>query len=146
MIKTLKSGFCKRRGEYMKSTSMRKKIKELTIKRYKNDSERSPYWDDASLRGRVNGDMQEHPCANPDVLPETNDAAPSTPQLLMGEAVEHLQGRQRECYILTMREGKSFSEAAEILGIGKGRVQQYRERAIKFITHWCEQQIAKGRV
>jgi len=88
--------------------------------------------------------------ANPDSLREdealyANDH-PSTPQYLMGEAVQHLQGRQRECYILTMREGKSFSEAAEILGIGKGRVQQYRTRAIKFISAYCEAAIKGGRV
>ena len=84
--------------------------------------------------------------ANPDMLAETEIAAPSTPQLLMGEAVEHLQGRQREVYLLTMREDKSLAEAAEILGIEKGTAQRYKERAIKFIESYCKQAIAKGRV
>lgn len=92
----------------------------------------------------------EHVQANPDSLLENEsiyfDSQPSTPQFLMGEAIEHLQGRQRECYILTMREGKSFSEAAEILGVGKGRVQQYRKRAIKFISAYCKAAMKNGRV
>jgi DNA-directed RNA polymerase specialized sigma24 family protein len=84
--------------------------------------------------------------ANPDILPKMEIAAPSTPQLLMGEAVEHLQGRQREIYMLTMREDKSLAEAAEILNIEKGTAQKYKERAIKFIEGYCKAAIAKGRV
>lgn len=124
------------------------KTRVIKLRKDSSRTEQSSYWDDVHIGkwGLDEDGCREHPCANPDVLPETETAAPSTPQFLMGEAVEHLQGRQRECYILTMREGKSFSEAAKILGIGKGRVQQYRERAIKFIMRWCEQQIAKGRV
>lgn len=121
------------------------RTKEIQVSKDSSHTEQSSYWDDVNRRGS-DSDIREYSTANPDVLPEIKIAAPSTPQLLMGEAVEHLQGRQRECYLLTMREGKSFSEAAEILGIGKGRVQQYRERAIKFITKWCEQAMAKGRV
>jgi RNA polymerase sigma factor (sigma-70 family) len=119
----------------------RQKIKVHEVKKDSSHTEQSSYWDDVRSRGNT-----ENFCANPDSLPEMEIAAPSSPQLLMGEAVEHLQGRQRECYILTMREGKSFSEAAEILGIGKGRVQQYRERAIKFIMQYCKSMIEKGRV
>ena len=88
--------------------------------------------------------------ANPDSLRDDEgmyaNAQPSTPHLLMGEAIQHLQGRQREVYLLTMREGKSLAETAEVLGISKGTAQKFRERAIKFITKWCETQIAKGRV
>lgn len=84
--------------------------------------------------------------ANPDMLPEMEIAAPSTPQLLMGEAVNHLQGRQKEVYLLTMREGKSLAETAEILGIEKGTAQRYKERAIKFIEQYCSAAIKKGRV
>lgn len=119
----------------------RQKIKVLEGRKDSSKTEQSSYWDDVNIRGN-----DEHPCANPDSLPATESVAPSNPQLLMGEAIAHLQGRQRECYILTMREGKSFSEAAEILGIGKGRVQQYRERAIKFITQYCNNAIKAGRV
>lgn len=88
--------------------------------------------------------------ANPDSVRTDEamyaDSQPSNPHMLLGEAINHLQGRQKECYLLTMRYGKSFSEAAEILGIGKGRVQQYRERAIKFLTQYCENAIKAGRV
>lgn len=76
-------------------------------------------------------------------LPNT---APSTPQLLMGEAIEHLQGRQKETYFLTMREGKSLSEVAKILGISKSAAQIYKLRAIKFIELYCKEAIARGRV
>jgi|ERR1019366_9129704 DNA-binding CsgD family transcriptional regulator len=88
--------------------------------------------------------------ANPDSLREDEamyaDSQPSTPQMLMGEAVAHLQGRQKECYILTLRDGKSFSEAAKVLGISKSAVEIYRNRAIKFISGYCEQAIKAGRV
>jgi DNA-directed RNA polymerase specialized sigma24 family protein len=84
--------------------------------------------------------------ADPDILPEMKIASPSTPQLIMGEAIDHLQGRQREVYILTMREGKSLTETAAILSIQKGSAQKYKERAIKFIENWCKQAIVKGRV
>jgi len=124
----------------------RQKIKVVEVQKDSSFTEQSSYWDDASRRGSEEGRIQEHVCANPDSLPEAGTMAPSTPQLLMGEAIDHLQGRQRECYLLTMREGKSFAEAAEILGIGKGRVQQYRERAIKFIGQYCKAAIANGRV
>jgi DNA-directed RNA polymerase specialized sigma24 family protein len=129
----------------MKKRTSNQKIRVVESGKDSSKGEHSPYWDDVNRRG-YGEDAKEHAQANPDVLPEMEIAAPSTPQLLMGEAVEHLQGRQKECYLLTMREGKSFSEAAEILGIGKGRVQQYRERAIKFLTQYCKAAMAKGRV
>jgi DNA-directed RNA polymerase specialized sigma24 family protein len=84
--------------------------------------------------------------ANPDILPETEIVAPSTPQLILGEAIEHLQGKQKEVYILTMREGKSWAETGEILGISKGSVQKYKERAIKFLTQYCKSAMDRGRV
>jgi DNA-directed RNA polymerase specialized sigma24 family protein len=109
--------------------------------------ERSPYWDDVNNRRNINGDdIREHPQANPDVLPEAQQTAPSTPQLLMGEAIDHLQGRQLEVYFLTMREDKSLAEAAEILGIEKGSAQKYKERAIKFISQYCKAAMDRGRV
>jgi DNA-directed RNA polymerase specialized sigma subunit len=126
----------------MKRSHGFQRIKEIQVKKDSSHAEQSSYWDDVNNRpGNT-----EHVLANPDSLAERKPCEPSTPQLLMGEAVEHLQGRQRECYLLTMREGKSFSETAEILGIGKGRVQQYRERAIKFIESYCKQAINRGRV
>ena len=121
------------------------KTKVIKSKKDSSHSGYSAYWDDFNRRRGVEGG-QELPQANPDMLPETEIAAPSTPQLLMGEAVEHLQGRQREVYLLTMREGKSLAEVAEILRISKGTAQKFKERAIKFIESYCKQAIAKGRV
>jgi DNA-directed RNA polymerase specialized sigma24 family protein len=94
--------------------------------------------------------MTEDARANSDSLREDEamyaNGGPSTPRLLFGEAVEHLQGRQKEVYLLTMREGKSLAEAAEILNIEKGTAQKYRERAIKFIESYCKIAIQKGRI
>lgn len=131
--------------------SKRVKLQKTRVVESDKDSshgEHSPYWDDFNRRRGDDNDekAREHPQANPDVLPETEIAAPSTPQLLMGEAVEHLQGRQKEVYLLLMREGKSETEAAEILGIDRRIVHIYKDRAVKFITKYCKQAMAKGRV
>lgn len=90
-----------------------------------------------------NGDEQAQ--ANPDCLPEQS-SGPSSPQQLMGEAIGHLQGRQKEVYLLVMREDKSLAETAEILQISKGTVQTYIDRAVAFITQYCEQALKRGRV
>jgi len=87
----------------------------------------------------------EEALGNPDCLSE-QDNTPSSPQLVMGEAIEHLQGRQREVYILIMREDKSMAEAAEILDVSKSTVQTYLDRAIAFITNYCRAAISNGRV
>jgi DNA-directed RNA polymerase specialized sigma24 family protein len=126
---------------------MRKHIKSQKTKEVQGKpfhGERSPFWD--YMDSRAGEFLQEPAQANPDVLPETEIAAPSTPQLLMGEAVQHLQGRQKEVYLLTMREGKSLSEVAEILDISKGTAQVYRDRAVKFIEIYCREAIKRGRV
>lgn len=84
-----------------------------------------------------------------DKLGETVQAqstAPSCAQFVMGEAIEHLQGRQCEVYLLVMREDKSLAEAGEILGITKATAQVYLGRAIKFIEAYCRQAIKGGRV
>lgn len=83
--------------------------------------------------------------ANPDCLADRDDR-PTTPQQVMGEAIQHLQGRQREVYILVMREDKSMAETAEILDISKSTVQTYLDRAIGFITAYCKVAIDGGRV
>jgi RNA polymerase sigma factor (sigma-70 family) len=108
--------------------------------------EYSPYWTDAANRLTDSAGFTEHPQGNPDILPETKISAPSTPQLIMGEAIEHLQGRQKEVYMLLMRDSKTYAEAAEILGITRGAVQTYEKRAISFIEAWCKNAIGKGRV
>lgn len=96
--------------------------------------------------GRVSEDVR----ANPDSLTEDEgmyaNNQPSSPHFIMGEAVEHLQGRQREVYLLTMRESKSLAEAAQILGISKGTAQKFKERAIKFIEQYCKAAMDRGRV
>ncbi len=83
--------------------------------------------------------------ANPDLLPEQS-TSPSTPQLIMGEAVEHLQGRQKQVYMSVMREDKSLSEVGEMLDITKSSAQTYLDRAIAFITAYCKQAEARGRI
>lgn len=97
-------------------------------------------------RAKFGFSSAEQPQANPDVLPEAEAVGPSTPQLLMGEAIQHLQGRQKEVYLLTMREGRSLAEAAKVLEISKGTAQRYRERAIKFISGYCREAMERGRV
>lgn len=88
--------------------------------------------------------------ANPDGLIEGEqlwgDNEVTNPQRIMGEAIAHLQGRQCEVYLLTMRDGKSLAEAAEILGISKAAAQSFRDRAVKFITAYCHNAIARGKV
>lgn len=64
----------------------------------------------------------------------------------MGEAVEKLRGRQREVYFLTIRDGKSFEEAAEVLGIKAEEARKYQDEAVRFIEKYCKQAVAKGRI
>jgi RNA polymerase sigma factor (sigma-70 family) len=125
------------------------KTKVIQSRKDASHGEHSPYWADVDAHNRASNQsdgLSEHPQANPDVLPETEIAAPSTPQLIMGEAIEHLQGRQREVYMLLMRESKTYEEVSEILEITRGAVQTYEKRAIKFIEQYCKAAIAKGRV
>lgn len=127
----------------MRKKTQLQKIREVQSHRDSSRGEHSPYWDYMAKAHETLGEFAQ---ANPDVLPDTQIVAPSTPQLIMGEAISHLAGRQKEVYLLTMREGKSLAEVAEILGIEKGTAQKYRERAIKFIEGWCRAAIERGRV
>jgi len=133
---------------YMSERIRSQKTRVIKVKKDSSHTEQSSYWDDVQKRNdnKAGNDAQEHPLANPDVLPEIETNIPSTPQLLMGEAINHLQGRQREVYLLIMRENKSLSDVAEILQIEKGSAQKYKERAIKFIAQYCKAAIVKGRV
>lgn len=137
--------------------SNRNFVRSHKIKEVKGDSNSYERWSDSHNINRQKGNsgdkfdfIHEDIRANSDSLREDEamyaNGEPSTPQLLVGEAVEHLQGRQKEVYLLTMREDKSLAEAAEILGIAKGTAQRFKERAIKFITFYCQEAIAKGRV
>lgn len=129
----------------MRKITRAQKIKEIESNKDASRGEQSPYWDYMESRSSDHSNF-EAAQANPDVLSETEVSAPSTPQLLLGEAIMHLQGRQKECYLLVMREDKSLAEAAEILGIAKGSVQVYVDRAVKFLTQYCKAAIKKGRV
>lgn len=128
------------------------KTRVIQSKKDSSHTEQSAYWDDYDKHrgfgpeGHGDDSNREDKRANPDVLPETEIASPSTPQLLLGEAISHLQGRQKECYLLVMREDKSLAEVAEVLGISKGSVQVYVDRAVKFLIQYCEDCIKKGRV
>lgn len=88
---------------------------------------------------------EERAEANPDILLE-QDSSPSTPQLIMGEAVLHLQGRQKQVYLSVMRDDKSIAETGEILELSKGTVQTYLDRAIAFITQYCKTAMDRERI
>ncbi len=83
--------------------------------------------------------------ANPDQLTEEQglyaNSQLTKAQELMGEAVDHLQGLQRDCYILTMRQGMSLAEAGKILKLSKSDVQGYRTRAIAFVKGYCQRSL-----
>lgn len=85
--------------------------------------------------------------ANPDSLREDeamySNSPLSRPQEIMGEAIEHLQGRQKDVYMLTMRQGMSINEAAKLLDISKSTAQVHRDRAIKFIAAYCQIKLTK---
>lgn len=87
------------------------------------------------------GEPVECAQANPDVLPEDTSyfgaRHRTRAQVLMGEAIQHLQGQQKAVYMLTMREAYSIAEAAKKLKISKSTAQVYRERALKFIQQYC---------
>ena len=123
------------------------RLKEKRDSKYAGNHEASPYWNHlaGNHEGHEMANDGEPLRANPDSLVE-GDSGPSTPQLIMGEAIEHLQGRQKEVYLLTMREDKSLAETAKILGIEKASAQVYKDRAIKFIGKYCKQAMDKGRV
>lgn len=125
------------------------KLKVVQSRKDASHGEHSPYWSDVAAHNRSTGQsdsLNEHPCANPDVLPAIDIVSPSTPQLVMGEAIEHLQGRQREVYLLLMRESKTYEEVSEILNITRGAIQTYEKRAIRFIETYCKEAIKRGRV
>jgi DNA-directed RNA polymerase specialized sigma24 family protein len=129
------------------------KTKIVQSRKDASRGEQSPYWDYVKAKGSANAsnntngvDMHERAEANPDVLPKTEIDGPSTPQLIMGEAISHLQGRQKEVYLLLMRESRTYEEVSEMLKITRGAAQTYERRAIKFIQDYCKAAIAKGRV
>lgn len=91
------------------------------------------------------GAESEDAVANPDVLPEQHNS-PSSPQMIMGEAIQHLQGRQKEVYIAIMRDDKTQEETAEMLDISRTSVRTHLDRAIGFISQYCRAAMDGGRI
>lgn len=107
----------------------------------------SAYWDYVEKHGRiVEGLHEELTRSNPDRLEHPEDCGLSLAKSVFGSAVEHLQGRQKEVYILHMREDKSLAEVAAILDMTKSTAQVYLTRAIKFIGAYCRQAITKEQI
>lgn len=122
--------------------NMTKKSKKINWQNLRETNGNSRSYENYVLRSRTsNGEPVEHSRANPDRLTESGDLwghrEMTRAQELMGEAVRHLQGRQKEVYWLTMRDGKSLSEVGKILNISKDTARDYKERAIKFIKAYC---------
>jgi DNA-directed RNA polymerase specialized sigma24 family protein len=96
----------------------------------------------------IEGPENEDRLANPDGCNESgrmySNSQMTNAQALMGHAVEHLQGRQREVYLLTMRQGLSIAKAAAQLDITKSSAQVYRTRAINFVSKYCKDAIKNG--
>lgn len=109
----------------------------------------SPYWEYTARSAREEEDTED-PRANPDMVAEGTgffgSGEMTQPQFIFGEAVEHLQGRQKEAWMLVMREQLTEQEAAEVMGVRQQVVATYLKRATKFITRWCEIAMARGRV
>lgn len=70
----------------------------------------------------------------------------ATPRKIMGEAVGKLKGMEQEVYYLTVRDGKSVKEVAEVLSMSERLVEAYRARAISWVEAYCKQAMAKGRL
>jgi DNA-directed RNA polymerase specialized sigma24 family protein len=94
------------------------------------------------LAAQEKEDHWEPAQANPDMLQLSEalyaDGTLTDEQELMGIAIEHLQGRQKQVYLLTMREGLSLADTAKSLNITKSTAQVYRTRAIAFIKAYCQ--------
>ena len=99
-------------------------------------------WIEANMPRDENGDATEPVQANPDSLPEGTsyfgDSQPTRAQVLMGEAIQHLQGRQKAVYLLTMQEGYSLAQAGKKIGVSKDTARTYKDRAVKFLIQYCE--------
>ncbi len=134
----------------MKNNTRLARIKHQTLGDIKGSPNSYAEYTEYHCPRDEDGEPIECTQANPDSLPEGTsyfgDPQPTRPQLLMGEAVEHLQGQQKAVYTLTMREDYSIAQAAKKLGISKSTAQGYRERAIKFLTKYCQNAIAKDEV
>lgn len=105
---------------------------------------RTKYWDWVSSHNPMNsdGEIIESFRANPDNIAAEEQPAVG-PRQIMYEAVEHLQGQQKEVYILLYREGLTMREAAAKLNVSVSTIQHYDNKAVNFIKQYCQQYIHK---
>ncbi len=118
------------------------RVKVQKLGEIRGDANAYESWVEMNAHRSEDGEPIEPVQANPDSLPEGTsyfgDAQPTRAQMLMGEAVQHLQGRQKQVYELTIREGHSLAQAGKKLGVSKATAADYKERAIKFISQYCQ--------
>lgn len=126
----------------MKNSIRLARVKIQKLGEIRGDTGSYEAWIEMNAHRNEDGEPMEPVQANPDSLPEGTsyfgDSQPTRAQMLMGEAVGHLQGQQKAVYLLCMREEYSIAQAAKKLGISKSTAQTYRERAIKFIQQYCQ--------
>lgn len=131
----------------MKNSTRLARIKNQELGEIRGDTGSYERWVDMHGRRNEEGEPEESVQANPDSLPEGTsyfgDTQPTRAQVLMGEAIEHLQGRQKQVYLLMMREDYSCAQAGKKLGISKWTARDYKDRAIRFIQQYCKRAVEK---
>lgn len=70
----------------------------------------------------------------------------ATPHRIMGEAVAKLKGYHKEVYLLIVRDGKTTQEIAAIGEMDEKQVLKLLDEAVEFVSKYCRQAIAKGRI
>lgn len=58
---------------------------------------------------------------------------PTRQQLILSNSLTSFSKREKQCYVMATVDGKSWGNIAKEIGISKGAVQQYIERARKKI-------------
>lgn len=122
-------------------TKTSKRIKEKFNRKYENIGEKSPYRDYLENNEKQTGliDNGDEPAeANPDVLAESDglwfvssddlSEADETKLAAIKSLWASLTPTQREILHLVGYEGKTFENAAAILGVKKGTIQKTVER------------------
>ena len=127
---------------------MKKITRRKNIHARKSKQVGSPYWQFLDKLANKNGErgangaieFPEPPEANPDVLSEEegiysrqlSDEAVFRLDVIK-EAMSQLSEQQQRILKLVGEQGRSFDEAATVLGVSKGTVQQQLNRARKKI-------------
>ena len=75
--------------------------------------------------------------------PSDDSGLKETGLSLIDEAVNQLPPRQQQCFILSRREKKTYSEIAAELGIGKETVKSHMEAAIAAISRYVKTEMDK---